>query len=154
MALNASEQEVKDFLDRHLRAIAENDFATYRETTDDELSLYEWWVTPHRIDGLDFHNFIMNESARRRRSGASPGNQQIELANLRIQRHGNSAVVSYTLMLGTGHPEGVKVATHNESRVLLKRKGKWSVIHVHKSPAWQAPHMPPPPCAPDKPERK
>jgi hypothetical protein len=24
--------------------------------------------------------------------------------------------------------------THNESRVLVKKKGQWQVVHVHKSP--------------------
>jgi len=35
----------------------------------------------------------------------------------------------------------VKVASHNESRVMVKQKGKWKIVHVHKSPAWQAPHV-------------
>ncbi|MFW6184907.1 MAG: protein kinase, partial [Chloroflexota bacterium] len=28
---------------------------------------------------------------------------------------------------------------HNESRVLIRQDGGWKVVHVHKSPAWQAP---------------
>jgi hypothetical protein len=36
----------------------------------------------------------------------------------------------------------VKVVSHNESRVIVKQDGKWKVVHVHKSPAWQAPHIP------------
>jgi len=26
--------------------------------------------------------------------------------------------------------------------VIVKRDGAWKVVHVHKSPAWQAPHIP------------
>ena len=33
------------------------------------------------------------------------------------------------------------VASHNESRVIVKIDDKWKVVHVHKSPAWQAPHI-------------
>jgi hypothetical protein len=29
--------------------------------------------------------------------------------------------------------------THNESRVLVREEGAWRIVHVHKSPAWQAP---------------
>ena len=28
-------------------------------------TLYEWWVTPHRIDGLPFHDFMMESNANR-----------------------------------------------------------------------------------------
>ena len=38
-------------------------------------------------------------------------------------------------------PESVKVAAHNESRVIAKLNGAWKVVHVHKSPAYPAPHV-------------
>lgn len=40
-------------------------------------------------------------------------------------------------------PEGVNVSSHNESRVMVKLEDGWKVVHVHKSPSWAAPHMPP-----------
>ena len=49
--------------------------------------------------------------------------------------------LSYTLLISTASAEGVKVASHNESRVMVKQNGTWKVVHVHKSPAWQAPHI-------------
>jgi Calcium/calmodulin dependent protein kinase II association domain len=36
----------------------------------------------------------------------------------------------------------VKVDSHNESRVIVKLNGTWKIVHVHKSPSWQAPHIP------------
>ena len=42
------EQEIWDVLHRHLDSIFAGDSKTYVETTADDLSLYEWWVTPHR----------------------------------------------------------------------------------------------------------
>ncbi len=43
-------------------------------------------------------------------------------------------------MLSRAKPEGgVEHRLHNESRVLIKRDGRWQIVHVHKSPAWQAP---------------
>ena len=51
-------KEIEAFLLGHLQAIQKNDVKTYYETTAEELTLYEWWVTPHRLDGLPFHDFM------------------------------------------------------------------------------------------------
>jgi ketosteroid isomerase-like protein len=68
---------------------------------------------------------------------------RFDLANVHIQRYGEAAVASYTLLISTALPEGVRVAAHNESRVMVKVEGRWKVVHCHKSPAWQAPHVDP-----------
>lgn len=52
---NTTEQEVWNTLHRHLHSVFARDVATYKATTSDDLSLYEWFITPHRQDGLDFH---------------------------------------------------------------------------------------------------
>jgi hypothetical protein len=139
------DQEVLDFLHRHLRSIQENDTKTYNETTSTDLTLYEWWVTPHRIDGLPFHEFMMKANAERGTVFGAEGSQntatRLDLANLRIQRYGDTAIASYTMLVSTADAEGVKVAAHNESRVIVKQDGKWQVVHVHKSPAYPAPHV-------------
>ena len=54
-----AEQEIWDFLHRHLQSIFTRDVETYRTTTGSDLSLYEWFVAPHRQDGLDFHYFMI-----------------------------------------------------------------------------------------------
>lgn len=140
------DEEIKSFLLKHLQSIQENDVAAYYETTAEDLTLYEWWVTPHRLDGLPFHEFMMNANAERGSVfGAEDQGQQaksrLDLANLHIQRYGDTAIASYTMLISTALPEGVKVASHNESRVIVKIDGKWKVVHCHKSPAWQAPHI-------------
>ena len=70
-----------------------------------------------------------------------PPRTRFDLANLHIQRYGESAIASYTLLISTGIMDEVTVAAHNESRVMVKINGDWQVVHVHKSPAWQAPHV-------------
>ena len=50
--------EILEFLHRHLNAVYQNDLQDYHATTGEDLTLYEWWVTPHRLDGLPFHDFI------------------------------------------------------------------------------------------------
>jgi Calcium/calmodulin dependent protein kinase II association domain len=140
-----SDNEIIDFLFKHLQSIRENDTATYNETTSADLTLYEWWVTPHRIDGLPFHEFMMQSNASRGTFfGAEEGkgkSSRIDLANLHIQRYSDTAIASYTLLASTSDADGVKVAAHNESRVMVKMDGKWKVVHVHKSPAYPAPHV-------------
>lgn len=142
------DDEIHDFLLRHLQGIQQNDIPNYHETTAEDLTLYEWWVTPQRLDGLPFHEFMMTANAQRGSVfGAEDKGQKAEsrfdLANLHIQRYGDTAIASYTLLISTALPEGVKVAAHNESRVIVKLDGAWKVVHVHKSPAWQAPHVQP-----------
>lgn len=140
------DNEVHDFLLKHLNGIMQNDIASYHETTAEELTLYEWWVTPHRLDGLPFHEFMMTANADRGSVfGAEDKGQKavsrFDLSNLLIQRYGDTAIASYTLLISTSLPEGVKVAAHNESRVMVKMNGQWKVVHVHKSPAYSAPHV-------------
>lgn len=137
------DKEVHEFLLKHLQGIMANDIASYRETTAEDLTLYEWWVTPHRLDGLPFHEFMMTANAERGAvfGAAEVGKTRFDLANLHIQRYGDAAIASYTLLISTALASGVTVAAHNESRVMVKLNGKWKVAHVHKSPAYSAPHV-------------
>jgi ketosteroid isomerase-like protein len=146
------DSEIHEFLLNHLNAIQVNDIETYHATTAEDLTLYEWWVTPHRLDGLPFHDFMMENNERRGTVFGVEGleidpfdNQPVvtryDLANLHIQRYGDTAIASYTLLSSSGGSRGVRVAAHNESRVMVRLDGAWKVVHVHKSPAWPAPHI-------------
>ena len=142
--------EIETFLRQHLDSIYRSDLESYHQSTAEDLTLYEWYVTPHRIDGIPFHDFMMTESARTGTvfsSEAEPGVEdpafRFDLANLKIQRYGETAIASYTLLTTTSSPGGIKVASHNESRVMVQFEDSWKIVHVHKSPSWQAPHMPP-----------
>ena len=137
------DQEIYDFLLKHLSGIMKNDIASYHETTAEDLTLYEWWVTPHRLDGLPFHEFMMTSNAERGAvfGAEETGKTRFDLSNLHIQRYADTAIASYTLLISTSSKDGVKVASHNESRVIVKINNSWKVVHVHKSPAYQAPHV-------------
>ena len=131
-------QEIWDFLHRHLNSIFTRDVDTYAATTAADLSLYEWFVTPHRQDGLDFHFFMIDHSW-----AGTDTDFRYDLLEPRLQLYGDSAVVSYTFMLTIAGEHGISHRSHNESRVLIKTADKgWQVVHVHKSPSWQAPRGP------------
>lgn len=147
--------EIRSFLESHLESIFNNDLNTYHATTVSDLTLYEWYVTPHRIDGLPFHDFMMTESGRADTSGMAldpkpkagrpedKARLRFDLANYLEQRYGDTGVCSYTMLISKGTSEGVKVISYNESRVLARIEGEWKVVHVHKSPSWDAPFQPP-----------
>lgn len=148
--------DIRSFLEHHLQCIFDGDIDTYHATSVPELTLYEWYVTPHRIEGLPFHDFMMEEAKREDTTGialdpkpssASPVDKsraRFDLANYREQVYGDTAICSYTLLISKGTPSGVTVLSYNESRIVVKRGGDWKVVHVHKSPSWKAPFQPPP----------
>ena len=140
--------EIREFLLKHLQAVQDNDLETYRATSAEDLAVYEWWLTPNRIDGLPFHEFMITADALRNAQKTSENQfdknrvrSRFDLANLRIQRYGDCAIASYTLLISTSLPDGEHVEAHNESRVMVKLNGIWKVVHVHKSPSWNAPHV-------------
>lgn len=148
--------EIREFLERHLQAIIDGDSETYHATTVPELTLYEWYVTPHRIEGLPFHDFMMEESRRedsaafaldpkpdREHQLAADRRLRFDLANYREQRYSEAAICSYTMLISKASAAGVEVLSYNESRILVQEHAEWRVVHVHKSPAWSAPFQPP-----------
>lgn len=132
------EKDIWAFLGRHLHSIFTQDSETYRATTADDLSLYEWFVTPHRQDGLDFHFFMIDHGW-----AATGGDFRYDLLEPRLQLFGDTAIISYTFMLTVAEEGQIAHYSHNESRVLVKEDGEWQVVHVHKSPAWRAPRQQP-----------
>ena len=147
--------EIRPILEQHMAAIFANDIQAYHDSTVPELSLYEWHVTPHRIDGWPFHDFMMSEMSREDTAGIAldpnpsdgiGGNGErlhFELANYREQIYGDTAVCCYTLLISRGTSAGVRVLSYNESRVLVKQSNHWKVVHAHKSPSWKAPFQAP-----------
>ncbi len=133
--MTPEEREIWDFLDRHLMSVFTRDVDTYKATTSGDLSLYEWWITPHRQDGLDFHFFMIDHSW-----AGTDTDFRYDLLERRLQHYGNSAVVSYTFMLTIATDAGLVHRSHNESRVLVKFDDGWKVVHVHKSPAEKGGH--------------
>lgn len=147
--------EVREFLEEHLAAIFDGDVEAYHRSTSQDLAIYEWYVTPHRIDGLPFHDFMLTESADEdsatmaldpnpgEERQAAPVRSRFDLANYKEQRYGDSAICSYTMLISQATEQGVRVLSYNESRVLVRIEQAWRVVHVHKSPAWAAPFQAP-----------
>ncbi len=123
-------QDIWDALDKHLHTIYERDPDGYRASVTADLVIYEWYVTPHRQDGLGSHLFFISQT------DMFPKGAQYhyELLEPKLQQYGDTAIVCYTLLMATSLDGVRKVSTMNESRVLVKLDGHWKVCHVHKSP--------------------
>jgi len=144
--MNTNDTEILEVLTRHLLSVQENDIPAYRETSSADLTMYEWWVTQQRIDGLPFHEFMMEANAKRGTvfgAEGEPAPTRFDLANLLIQHYGDTAIASYTLLITTAGTQGCKVGSHNETRVMVKLDGAWKIVHVHKSPTYFTPHLDP-----------
>lgn len=139
--------EILEFFYKHMQSIQDNDTKAYHATVSEDLSVYEWWVTPQRLDGVPFHEFMMSVNSKQGTvfgvEGGPNNEVRFDYANMQVQHYGNTAILSYTLLVSSATSSGVKVSSHNESRVIIKLDGEWKVVHVHKSPAWSAPHMAP-----------
>lgn len=148
---------IRHFLEQHLHAIFSSDLAAYHATTHPDLTLYEWYITPHRIDGLPFHDFIMSEAGRADSvaaplvvepgAGGAPATEKprtrFDIANYAEQVYGDTAICSYTLLISQATRQGVQVLSYHESRVIHRFAEGYKVVHVHKSPAWKAPFQAP-----------
>ncbi len=127
------EAEIWSFLERHLQSVFDGDWETYQSTTAADLSLYEYWVLPHRQDGIAFHQFMIEN-----RWMGEPKAQRFDLFEKRCQIYGDTAVVTYTFLLSQIYEGEIRRHAHNETRVLVHDETGWKVVHVHKSPSGQA----------------
>ena len=130
------EKEIWKTVEKHLESIFTRDTEGYKLTTSEDLSLYEWFVVPHRQDGLPFHLFMIEHSWAR-----ADAEFRYDLWEPRLQLYADTAIVSYTFTLTIAKDDSITHHTHNESRVLIRDEEGWKVVHVHKSPAWLAPYM-------------
>lgn len=124
------EQAIWDALRRHLHTIYERDPEGYRQSVTEDLVIYEWYVTPHRQDGVGTHLFFIAET----NMFPEGAKYYFELLEPKLQRYGDVAIACYTLLMATSLERERKVTTVNETRVLVKLDGQWKVAHVHKSP--------------------
>jgi len=125
----AARDEVLALTRRMLDAMYTADPSVHRDHSDANMSSYEWYIAPHRIDGLEFHLRLIEEGG-----NGSPG--RLDMLTPRVQVYGETAVVNYTLLKTTFGENGSppQFATINETRVFVKLGGLWKMVHLHKSP--------------------
>lgn len=132
-------QTILALLDRNLQSIWDGDVETYQATTADDVSFYEWYISPQRIDGLDFHLRELRVHAQV--VGGAQGDDarvEHEILQPRVQIYGDTAIVTFTLLVRALSGASVNHRTHNESRVFhnfgTADVPDWKLVHCHKSP--------------------
>ena len=133
----SEEQEILELLDRHLRSIWDGDLETYRATTAPEVTFYEWYISMQRIDGIDFHLRETAANARAAEARRAAGQRyeiEHEVLAPKVQRYGDIAIVSFTLLMRYTTDSGVTHTQHNETRVFRQQEAGWQLVHCHKSP--------------------
>ncbi len=133
--MNETEQEVLDVTRQLIESVYRRDLDFYRAHATEDMSAYEWFIAPARIDGLAFHLHLMG-------AGGMVGvdeNSRVDLLDPRVQLCGSAedvAIVTFTLLVtypavGQGKPA---FYTDNQTRVLVRDGDTWKMIHFHRSP--------------------
>jgi len=137
--VDARESEVLDATRRLLESVYRQDVEYYRAHSAEDMSAYEWFIAPGRIDGVDFH---LHLTASGGMTGVSE-QARVDLIAPRVQivgAAGDVAVVTFTLLVtypgadsggGRGKPT---FYTDNQTRVLVKDGDLWEMVHFHRSP--------------------
>lgn len=136
------EEEILAVLDRSLQAIWDGDPIAYEAICAPDLSFFEWYITTQRIDGLAFHlrEILVHAQAL---GGGQGARTEHEILQPRVQHYGDTAIVTYTLLVRSVKGEQVSRTQQNETRVFHRFEDGWKLVHCHKSPCWRAPHDPP-----------
>lgn len=138
-----STQAILDVLDRNLQSIWDGDTEAYRATTAEDVSFFEWYISPQRIDGIDFHLRELRVHRAVVSGGVDPSEDresriEHEILQPRVQVYGATAIVTFTLMIRAVSGAGVAHKSHNETRVFhnfgTAEAPGWRLVHCHKSP--------------------
>jgi hypothetical protein len=136
-------RQVWEVLHRNLRSIWDGDVGTYSATTAEDVSFYEWYISPQRIDGIAFHLRELQVHKTVVSGGVDPSQDsesriEHEILQPRVQVYGDTAIVTYTLLIRAVSAAGVTHRSHNESRVFHNFGSadapQWKLVHCHKSP--------------------
>ncbi|HID34333.1 MAG TPA: protein kinase [Anaerolineae bacterium] len=129
-----------DLLDRSLQAIWDGDADAYAALTAEDVSFFEWYISPVRIDGLDFHlrEILVHRAAWAGVEDLVGLRIEHEVLQPRIQVYGKTAILTYTLFVRVLQGTRVQHLSHNETRVFHnfgeEDAWDWKLVHCHKSP--------------------
>jgi calcium/calmodulin-dependent protein kinase (CaM kinase) II len=109
-----------------LRAIDEQDWATYEKLCDPTLTSREPEADSHLVEGLDFHRFYFELHA--------SGKKVSTVSSPHVRVMGDVAVVTYVRLVQQTGPDGeAHSRAVGETRVWQKQDGRWRHVHFHRS---------------------
>ena len=111
-----------------LDAMYTSDPDVHRRHSLEDMSSFEWYIAPYRIDGLEFHLDLI-------KAGGNGTPTRLDMLTPRVQVHGDTAIVNYTLLKTIVSGGEAQFSRMNETRVFVRQEGVWKMAHLHKSPA-------------------
>lgn len=125
----AAEQEVRAVIADYNAAYGRNDLDAYFKAFAPDLTQ---WFPSGRVDKPSY------EASWRKYIGAGNKLEKVEVRDLRVQVSpaGDAAVATYILRVTTRAVKGaVETEDNQETDVLFKRGGAWTIVHVNYAPA-------------------
>ena len=124
---DATTRDLLELNQRLLDCIASGDWATYQELCDPSLTALEPESLGHLVEGLPFHRYYFD-------LGGIRGPHHTTMASPRVLLMGEVAVVTCVRLIqrlgANGSPSTLASA---ETRVWLRRDGRWRQVHFHRS---------------------
>jgi calcium/calmodulin-dependent protein kinase (CaM kinase) II len=113
---------------RLLDAIADGDWDVYSQLCDAGITAFEPEACGHLVEGLDFHKFYFD-------LGGASGPSNTTMSSPNVWMLGPDAgLVTYVRLVQKLDAAGNPVTRHSEeTRVWLRRDGKWKHVHFHRS---------------------
>lgn len=126
--MGETEAEILTLTEQMLQAMYTADPEVHRKHCAEDMSSFEWYIAPYRIDGAEFHLRLIEDGG-----NGTPG--RLEMLTPRVQVYGDTAIICYTLLKTTLIQDlAPEFSTINETRVFVKIEGTWKMVHLHKSP--------------------
>lgn len=124
------EKELLDTLHKVLKASIEGDKETYEKYTVDDLSSYEWYIAPYRIDNVNFHLNLLEEYSK----VSTQAKKRFDILSPRIQIYNQVAIITFTLLITKIVNRLASYDSTNETRIFVFMENVWKMVHFHKSP--------------------
>lgn len=128
-AAAAAEADVRKVIADYNAAYERNDLDTYFKAFAPDLTQ---WFPSGRVDLPSYR------ASWTKYIGAGNRNEKVEVRDLRVQVSpaGDAAVATYVLRVTSRTANGVVSTEDNqETDVLFKRNGAWTIVHVNYAPA-------------------
>jgi len=141
--VNKEAEVILKLVEKQLDSIWHGDANVYAGTVAEDCSFFEWYISPVRIDGLDFHLRELRIHRNVLEGSMDPLEEkehffEHEILQPRVQFYGKTAIVTFTLMIRAVLPDGALHKSHNETRVFhnfgTEKEPDWKLVHCHKSP--------------------
>ena len=122
----AVENEILELSRKLLTAIDEQDWATYEQLCDPNLTAFEPEAKGQLVSDMPFHRFYFDTP--------SPSRRQSSIVSPTVKFIGDAALVTYVRLtqVFSGDKQHSTRACE-ETRVWEKQNGEWKHIHFHRS---------------------